>query len=274
MKKLIFTILAAAILLSGCNKTETTSGGPGRLSVKITDDPFNISYIESATVTITKVEIRKAGENDGNPFIVLSEIPVTIDLFQLRNGITEELVNLEIPQGNYDLIRLYVDEASLKIKDQPNAYNLKVPSGKQTGIKVFISPVLIVEGGLTTELLLDFDLSRSFVMRGNMQHAAGVNGFIFKPCIRATNISTAGRIEGFVIDTSLVKIINAKVWVQKDTVIASAFTDTSGHYVFIGVPAGTYSMFATQENYDTVGFTGIKVYQANRTIQDFILTKK
>ena len=275
MKKLLFTILAAAILFSGCNKTETTTGdGPGRLSVKITDDPFNISYIVSATVTITKVEIRKAGENDGNPFIVLSEIPVTIDLFQLRNGITEELVNLEIPQGNYDLIRLYVDEASLKIKDQPNAYNLKVPSGKQTGIKVFISPVLIVEGGLTTELLLDFDLSRSFVMRGNMQHAAGVNGFIFKPCIRATNNSTAGRIEGFVRDSSLMKIINAKVWVQKDTVMASTFTDTSGHYLFIGVPAGTYSMFATQENYDTVGIEDIKVYQANKTIQDFILTKK
>jgi hypothetical protein len=275
MKKLLFTILAAVIIFSGCNKTETTTGGgPGRLSVKITDDPFNINFVESATVTITKVEIRKAGENDENPFIVLSENPVTIDLFQLRNGITEELVNLELPQGSYDLIRLYVEEASLRIKDQPNAYNLKVPGGKQTGIKVFITPVLIVEGGLTTELLLDFDLSRSFVMRGNMQHAAGVNGFIFKPCIRATNNSTAGRIEGFVKDTSLVKIINAKVWVQKDTVITSAFTDTSGHYVFIGVPAGTYSMFATQENYDTVGFTGIKVYQANKTIQDFILTKK
>lgn len=273
MKKLLFTILAAAILFSGCTKTNTTDG-PGRLSVKITDDPFNISYVESATVTITKIEIRKAGENDGNPFMILSENPVTIDLLQLRNGITQELVNLDVPQGNYDLIRLYVEDAGLKIKEQPNTYNLKVPSGKQTGIKVFISPVLNVEGGLTTELLLDFDLSRSFVMRGNMHHAAGVNGFIFKPCIRATNNTTAGRIEGSVKDTSLVKIINAKVWIEKDTVMATSFTDTLGHYVFIGIPAGTYSMYATRENYDTAGFDDIKVYQANRTIQDFILTKK
>jgi hypothetical protein len=47
-----------------------------------------------------------------------------------------------------------------------------------------------------------------------------------------------------------------------------------GHYAFIGIPAGTYSMMATKENYDSVGVTGIKVIEANRTVQDFILTKK
>lgn len=107
-----------------------------------------------------------------------------------------------------------------------------------------------------------------------MNHAAGVNGFIFKPCIRATNNTTAGRIEGFVKDTAMFKIINAKVWVQQDTVITTAFTDTLGHYAFIGIPAGTYSMFATMENYDTAGVSGIKVIKGNKTIQDFILTRQ
>jgi len=273
MKKSLFLIITAAMLISGCRKYDTTSG-PGRLSVKITDDPFNISYVESATVTITKIELRKTGDLTENPFVVLSEDSVTVDLIKLRNGLTEELINLEIPQGNYDLVRLYIQESSLKIRDQADPFCLKIPSGKQTGIKVFISPELTVEGGLTAELLLDFDLSKSFVMRGNLRHAAGVNGFIFKPCIRATNNSTAGRIEGFVRDTSMVKVANAKVWVQKDTVIATAFADTLGHYAFIGIPSGTYSMFATQENYDTAAVAGITVYTANRTLQDFILTKK
>jgi len=214
MKKILFTILSAAVLMSGCNKTETTTGGPGRISVKITDDPFNINSVESATVTITKIEIRKAGSNEGDPFLVLSENPVTIDLFQLRNGITQELVNLEVPQGNYDLIRLYVDDANLKMKEIAEPFNMKVPSGEQTGIKVFINPEIHVEGGISAELLLDFDLSKSFVMRGKMAH----NGFIFKPCIRATNNSTAGRIEGVVTDNSPEKniIVNAKVSVQKE----------------------------------------------------------
>lgn len=271
MKKLIFLISVAMILFSGCTKT---ADGPGKMVVKVTDDPFNINFVESATITINKIEIRKSGQGDNGPFIVLSSDTLTFDLMKLRNGITQEISNIDISQGSYDLIRLYVDQASLKIKDQSTSYKVKVPSGSQTEIKMFITPTITVAGGLTSELLLDFDLSKSFVMRGNMDHAAGVNGFIFKPSIKVTNNSTAGRIEGQVIDTAKVILENAKVWVKKDTVISTAFTDATGHYAFIGVPSGTYSIFATKENYDTVSYSGINVISANRTIQNFILTKK
>jgi len=271
MKKLIFITAAAILMISGCTKT---NDGLGKLIVKITDDPFNISYVESATITINKIEIRKSGQNELNPFIVLSEDTLTFDLIDLRNGITQVLISIDVPQGDYDLVRLYVDQASLKIKDQPLEYKVKVPGGSQTGIKIFIRPSIKVVGGLTSELLLDFDLSKSFVMRGNMSHASGVNGFIFKPCIKATNNSTAGIIEGIIIDTARVKITDAKVWVEKDTVLATAFTNELGYYAFIGVPSGTYSVFATKENYDTVSYSDIEVTAGNRTIQDFVLTKK
>jgi hypothetical protein len=56
MKKSLFAIFAAALVMSGCNKNDTATttvvGGPGKISVKITDDPFKISSVESATVTI------------------------------------------------------------------------------------------------------------------------------------------------------------------------------------------------------------------------------
>jgi uncharacterized repeat protein (TIGR02059 family) len=270
MKKLLFAIFAAAVLMSGCNKTETT-GGPGWLSVKITDDPLNISSVKSATVTISKIEIRKAGANEGDPFIELPIInPVTIDIFKLRNGITEELVNLEVPQGDYDLVRLFVDEANLTLKDPAETFNMKVPSGEQTGIKVFINPVIHVEGGISAELLLDFDLSKSFVMRGHNTQ----NGFIFKPCIRATNNSIAGRIEGDVTDNSQDKvgIKDATVSLQKDAEVpVTTLTDASGHYVFIGVLPGTYSMSATKENYDAASVEGVAVIPGNKTTQDFVL---
>ncbi len=269
MKRLLFAIFAATVLISGCNKTET--GGPGRLSVKITDDPFDISSVESATVTISKIEIRQTGADEGEPFIELLMDPVTINIFELRNGITRELADLEVPAGDYDLVRLYVDDANLKLKDINEPFNLKVPSGEQTGIKIFISPVIHVEGGISAELLLDFDLSKSFVMRGHNAQ----NGFIFKPSIRATNSSTAGRIEGFVRDNSPEKtgIENAKVSLQKeaaDPVIT--FTDASGHYAFIGVPAGTYSLSATKENYVDASIEGVVVVPGNKTARDFILT--
>jgi uncharacterized repeat protein (TIGR02059 family) len=270
MKKLLFAILTAALFISGCNKNETSTGGPGRLSVRITDDPFDISSVESATITISKIEIRQTGADEGNPFLELPMNPVTINIFELRNGITEELVNLEVPQGDYDLVRLYVDEATLKLKEIDEPFNLKVPSGEQTGIKVFINPVIHVEGGISAELLLDFDLSKSFVMRG--QNAR--NGFLFKPCIRAANISTAGRIEGVVRDNSTEKIgiENAKVTLQKDSEEpVTALTDASGHYVFIGVPAGIYSMSATKENYIDASAESVEVIPGNKVTIDFVL---
>lgn len=274
MKNTGLILLAAALLLfsGGCDKV-SSGDGQGNLVIKVTDDPFDISSIESATVTITKVEIKKAGDgvSDGNPFVVLSEDTVTIDLINLRNGVTETLLELEIPAGEYDQIRLYVEEAGLKLKDFDESYNVKVPSGKQTGIKLHINPSIVISGGLTSEVLIDFDLSGSFVLRGNMNNN---NGFIFKPCIRAANLTTAGRIEGVVTDTADVSIRDAKVWIARDSVMANAFADSLGFYAFIGVPAGTWSIFATKEGYDTVSYEGIDVIAGNKTIQDFTLTKK
>jgi hypothetical protein len=275
MKRLFFTLFAATLILifTGCSKT--TDSGNGRLVIKVTDAPFPLSYVESATVTIIKVEIRKAGDciGDGNPFLVVWEGTKTFNLLELRNGLVEDLLNLEIPQGEYNLIRLYVNEAGLKIKDGEN-FNVKVPSGQQTGIKIFIKPGLVVEGGLTSELLMDFDLSRSFVMRGNMDSPAGIKGFIFKPVIRAVNNSTAGRLEGMVTDKDKIKIKEASILVKQDTVVASSICDTLGHYVIIGLPAGTYSVLAAKENYDTVKVDGVKITNGNRTILNFNLPNK
>lgn len=77
-----------------------------------------------------------------------------------------------------------------------------------------------------------------------------------------------------VSDTSKANVVNAKIWVKQDTIMATSFSDTLGHYAFIGVPAGIYSVFATKENYDTVKYSGIQVTPGNLTVQNFILTKK
>ena len=276
MKKILFIILSVALtgFITSCNKSPEESGA-GQLAIKVTDAPFPIDMVESATVTITKVEIRKAGDgiSDGNPFIVLLEDTITFNLIELRNGVVDELLKMEIPEGKYNLLRLYVEEATLKIKDG-DTYKVKVPSGQQTGIKIFVRPDFSVTGGLTTELLLDFDLSRSFQMIGSFNNPRGINGFHFKPVIRAVNNSTAGRIIGTVADTSLVKLANAQVWVMQDTLIAETYTDSLGHYGIIGLPAGEYSLFATKENYDTVSYKDVKVVTGNMTLKDFMLTHK
>ncbi len=271
MKKGVLILLAAAlVLISGaCTETART----GRLVLKVTDAPFDISSIESATVTITRIELKKVGDgiSDGNSFITLSEDTVTLDLIDLRNGVTETLLDMDIPGGSYDMVRLYVDEAGLKLNDNDEIFTVKVPSGSQTGIKIHLRPALEVSEGNLSEILLDIDLSKSFVLRGNLSHN---NGFIFKPVIRAANMAKAGCIQGMVTDTSAVKIQDATVWIEQDTVFATTFSDTLGYYAIIGVPPGEWSVLATKDGYDTVRYDGVSVIAGNKTIQNFELTKK
>jgi len=90
--------------------TELDKGSEGSLVIKITDGPFPIEQVAGANVTINKIEIRKTDENDGNPFIIVSEDTTTCNLINLRNGITEDLPKIEIPVGTYNLVRLCMSQ--------------------------------------------------------------------------------------------------------------------------------------------------------------------
>ena len=281
--KLLFGILSVLVILftTGCQDMDNASDQQGHLVIKLTDAPFPIDMIEAATVYINKVEIRKKSEGEelGYPYITLLEEleePLEFNLLDLRNGITADLVDMEIEPGNYDLIRLYVDEASLSVKEG-DTYNLKVPSGSQTGIKMFMEPDLHVAGGLTTDVLLDFNVEKSFILKGNTKSPAGIKGFNFKPVIRAVNITTAGSVEGVVMNSDIA-LENAYVLmeqiVEQDTFeITSASTDNAGYYAMPGIPAGLYNLSATLEGFDTVTFEGIEIIEGNLTVQNFTLTK-
>jgi hypothetical protein len=284
MKKLTvitYFVGAAIMLLAACQELiKDDPSGPsndpsdqamGNLVIRLTDAPFPVELIEKAEVIITKVEIRHENDTGGYPFMTLLEDTLTFDLLELRNGVTAELLDTALPTGTYDLVRLYVHEASLTIKDM-DTYHMKVPSGAQTGIKIFIDPAVRIKGGLTAELLLDFCLEKSFVMKGNMNSPAGIKGFNFKPVIRAVNQSTAGSIEGIVMDTSMLELPNASVWIEQDSVIANTVSDSAGFYALIGIPEGYYSIYATKENYDTVSFENVEIVAGNKSIQDFTLT--
>jgi len=265
-------ILGLFILFStGCQDVKNDQFGT--LVLKLTDAPFPIDTIESAMVTITKVEVRKKSEGEelGYPYITVLEDSREFNLLDLRNGITAELAEIDIEPGNYDLIRLYVDQASISIK-QSETYDLKVPSGSQTGIKVFIKPDLHVEGGLTSEVILDFDVEKSFVLQGNMNSPAGIKGFHFKPVIRAVNETTAGSVEGVVVDADDVVMETVSVWIEQDTVITSTLTGAEGYYSMIGIPAGVYSMSAAMEDFDTLTVENIEIVEGNLTVQNFKLS--
>lgn len=278
----IFTVLISVIIvfISGCQKGSDER--TGRIIIKITDSPFPIDFIEDASVTVTKVEMRhvedevgseeeeEGEENGSNRFLTLFEGSESFNLLELRNGMMAAFIDLEIPVGDYDLIRIYVEDASISVIEN-GTYSVKVPSGSQTGVKVFIKPSLTIAGGLTSELILDFSLDKSFVLKGNMSTPAGIKGFNFKPVIRAVNSSTAGTVRGVVKDTEDVPLQGVTVSIMQGEFITTAYTDEAGFYALPGIPAGIYSIAAEAEGYVNVTVENLEIVAGNAIIQDFVL---
>ena len=94
--------------------------------------------------------------------------------------------------GDYRSFRLVIDPAqsSLTLNDEVSTViggesiiGLKFPSAAKTGIKINLTggPVE-VEDGEEASVLVSFDVSKSFVMRGATIEE---NGLLFKPVIKA-----------------------------------------------------------------------------------------
>lgn len=270
-KNILLLVLLAAIAITwqACEKSEKPSG---RLVVYITDDPFPIEMIEKASIRVFKFEAHPMNYEEDEGMVILSEDTVAYNLVKLRNGVVESLIDSELPAGKYDYFRLYVDEASLKIFDG-ESFNVKVPSGSTSGIKVIVDPSVVVTEGLTSEFVLDIDLSKSFVLNGSYDTPAGIKGFNFKPVIRAFNVSDAGRIDGLVRDSQSNPVKGVSLTAQFDSEKYNTFSDSTGYYNLIGLPTGIYSLTAEEDGYESVLLENVVVVAGNKTTRNITMIR-
>lgn len=281
-KIVLSTLVACALFLSSCSEYDNRLQYVevmGYISLKVTDAPFPHSLVSEANITITKVEARLKSDDESNasPFQTLYEGEIQMNLLELTNGITQSLGEVEVPVGSYDLVRVYVKDANVILTDG-RTFDVKVPSGEQTGIKVFIKPELIVNGGLTQELLLDFDVNQSFVSKGNTNDVTGITGFNFKPVIKASNNSVSGTLAGTVsalIDEIKTDLEGAQITIMAaDTINTTTFTDISGQYMVQGLSGGSYKVIADLKGYQSKSVDEVTIVAGNETIQDFDLIKE
>ncbi len=192
--------------LAACDDS-TSPGGTAQLTVLLTDAPS--MYLDSAEVDIGAVELI-GGE--GGPILLSADgTDGYVDLLQLQGVATEALADAEIPAGTYSQLRLVVEAARLKLAEGyefnsggRNA-ELTVPSGAQTGIKLKLKDAdaeendggVEISGGQTV-LVVDFDVNQSFVIQGNPDTPAGINGVLFKPTLRVVVNDIAASISGTV----------------------------------------------------------------------------
>ncbi len=282
-KIFLCSLCLAFLAIVGCSDDDSNPNGEpmGRLTVQLTDAPFPFDLVAEANVTIFKVDARLKGGlegdsiGDGSSFVTLMEEELAVNLLELSNGVTQELADLDVPVGTYDLIRVYVNGVNVVLTDG-RSFDLDVPSGQQTGIKIFIDPGLAVSGGISSDLLLDFDVSRSFVAKGNLDTPAGITGFNFKPVIKASNLSTAGTLSGTVVqmdgETTLpLEAAQVSVLDANNGAVTSGATTEEGSYSILGLEAGTYKVFTSLNGYLDSDTLEVKITAANITVQDFIL---
>lgn len=283
--RMISTLIRAVIFLlflAGCEEfnrdpVNVPSEEPGKkdvstgaLKMYVCDDPFPISEIESAQLTFIRADVRIVSDSSEDEYITVFEDTMVIDLLTYRNGLKAVLGEIELDTGVYDQIRLYVSKAKLVLKNENRMFLLKVPSGESSGIKVFPEPALRIGGGMTTEVLLDFNLDKSFILKGSPDTPAGIKGFSFKPVLRVAILDATGTIEGTISDTEANLLNGVSVWIESDSVVSKTYSDFDGYYALPGIPPGNYDLYAASVDHDTVS-KSVGVVAGMTTVQKLLL---
>ena len=260
-RTLLSLATAAALLVQACS--DSTGGGTGTLQVRLTDKPFPFSEVTSVDVFIVRIDARTAepttteaeDEDDMSGWTTIAEPNALVNLLSLQNGTTMNLGEATLPTGTYNGFRLIIDPAQSSITLTDGSHpQVHWPSAAQTGIKINLdAPIALTENG--SMMVVDFDVGRSFVMRGN---SISQNGLNFKPVLRGTAVDITGSASGTVRGDSATGpiVAGATVEVLKDgtaltdtvsaNVLASTVTDsTAGAFRFAFLLPGAYELRVT-----------------------------
>ena len=185
MEKRLWLIAAGVLAIGACDTTGPEDGP--RVSVFLTDAPGNVDvvWVEVSSITL----LGAGGEVD----LELEENGL-IRLTDLTDDFVELVDDVEIPEGNFNQIRLMVDGVVLRTIDgevfattdanlpagvsSPDG-ELMCPSCFQTGIKLVLQGGdAEFEEGEDVAVVLDFDVAQSFA------HPAGNSGkWVLRPVV-------------------------------------------------------------------------------------------
>src|SRR5215831_5102804 len=286
MKNLACWPLASLLLAVSCGGGGGGGGGSAGsagLKLVVTDDPFPLDVVKEAHVHVSEVKIQADSSADDGFTSLAVGSGIDLDLLGLRNGVTATLSDQLLPPGSIGQIRLVIDSASLTLTNDAvystDNGKLQLTSDKTAGLKLFVDPPIEIVAGQSTDVLLDFDLTKTF-------HAVpptdplSANKFLLMPGVRVTSLVDAGDIRGIVTKddgtgTQVgVEMANVYVLPPGDTdtndAIATTATEADGSYAFLGVAPGTYDVLATKDALKGTA-AGVTVVKAQSTTADITI---
>ena len=266
----LLPLAAMALLgLASCSKSGDAAN-TSKLEVRLTDAPGDF---QSVVLDVRQIEVHLKEEKDPDGWKMLNFSPQAINVLDYVNGRSALLVSDDFAPGDLKEIRLILGPDSYVVGRDGQRYDLKTPSGQSSGVKLKLDKATLKQRE-TFQLLLDFDVAKSIVERGNWKPGNDKKErYLLKPVIRVVAQDLRGGISGTVSPAAarpqILAIRNSIL--GPDTVSTSA--DVSGAYQIGGLPAGTYRVeyFPSttaptgQPAYRTVVRTGITVVNEQLT---------
>ena len=198
-------LVATAVVLAGCGGSGSGSS-TGLITLGVSDGPMHDA--DKVCITFDEIEFKGAGQSTT---VVLDPVEkVNLLDFQGKNAALI-LMNYELAAGEYQWMRLGVDavrgsnggvgdtggegcdgEGSYIImSDSDDMYNLYVPSGANTGLKLVGGFTVPING--SANFTAEIDLMKSITAPPGLDPDV-----IFRPTIRLVNNVDAGTLTGMV----------------------------------------------------------------------------
>lgn len=249
----------ATLALAACSDSSGTN--TGTLTVRLTDAPFPFSEVASVDVFVIRVDARNTEPTDAEAadeasrggWTTIATPNAAINLLDLAGGRTTNLGATTLATGTYRGFRLILDtdRSTITLKDG-SMPPIQWPSAGRSGLKIKLDqPIELTEDG--SVMTLDFDIGRSFVMRGN----TAASGFNFKPVIRAVAEDITGSAIGSVransatgaaVPGATVEVLTAgSLLADNDPahIVRTTATDANGDFRIAFLLPGAYVLRAT-----------------------------
>ena len=232
---------ACAVLLglAGCSKDSSSeTANSSKLEVRLIDGPGDFRKV---VLDVRQVEVHLKEEKDPDGWQMLSFTPQAVNVLDYVNGRSALLVSEDFAPGDLKEIRLILGPNNYVVGRDGQQYDLKTPSGQTSGVKLKLEKATLV-ARQTYQLVLDFDVAKSVVERGNWKPGNDKKErYLLKPVIRVVAQDVRGGLRGTVNPAAAlphVLAIRTTGLFAPDTV--STWADASGAYLINGLAAGTY----------------------------------
>ena len=188
MKQVLQSLVAVSSLaLVACGSSSSSdSSGTGTFSLGLTDGP--VESASEVVVSFTSVQVQ--GEESK---VIELDPAMSINLLDYQGDSRTMLLEGEtFEAGEYQWIRLGVDETASYIEIDGLQYPLEIPSGAQTGLK--LNRGFTIGAGSTTDFTIDFDLRKSV-------HQEGTGDYKLRPTLRIVDNLEVNTVRGTVADS-------------------------------------------------------------------------